>query len=106
MRLDPYAAAGRAHLLGRALYIARSYEDAIEAFKQVRVPSFSHHAEIAACYAQLGSDEKASLHAGKVLSLKPDFSIADHVQGLPFKESRDRDQYRDGLRKAGLPERA
>ncbi len=106
MRLDPYAAAGRAHLLGRALYIARSYEDAIEAFKQVRVPSYSHHAEIAACYAQLGSDEKASLHAGKVLSLKPDFSIADHVQGLPFKESRDRDQYRDGLRKAGLPERA
>ena len=106
MRLDPYAAAGRAHLLGRALYIARSYEDAIEAFKQVRVPSFSHHAEIAACYAQLGSDEKASLHAGKVLSLKPDYSIADHVQGLPFKESRDRDQYRDGLRKAGLPERA
>jgi adenylate cyclase len=106
MRLDPYNAAGRAHLLGRALYIARSYEDAIEAFKQVRVPSFSHHAEIAACYAQLGSDEKASLHAGKVLSLKPNFSIADHVQGLPFKESRNRNQYRDGLRKAGLPERA
>ena len=106
MRLDPYNAAGRAHLLGRALYIARSYEDAIEAFKQVRLPSFSHHAEIAACYAQLGSDENTSKHVGKVLSLKPDFSIADHVQGLPFKESRDRDQYRDGLRKAGLPERA
>jgi len=106
MRLDPYNAAGRAHLLGRALYVARSYEDAIEAFRLVRAPSFKHHAEIAACHAQLGSDEKASLHAGKVLSLKPDFSIADHVQGLPFKESRDRDQYRDGLRKAGLPERA
>jgi adenylate cyclase len=106
MRLDPYNAAGRAHLLGRALYVAHSYADVIEAFKQVRVPSFSHHAVIAACHAQLGADEKASLHAGKVLSLKPDFSIADHVQGLPFKESRDRDQYRDGLRKAGLPERA
>ena len=104
IRLDPYDAAGRAHLLGRASHIARSYEDAIEAFKQVRVPSFSHHAVIAACHAQLGSYEKASLHAGKVLSLKPDFSIADHVQGLPFKESRDRDQYRDGLCKAGLPE--
>ncbi len=103
MRLDPYNAAGRAHLLGRALYMARNYEDAIEAFKQVRVPSSSQHAEIAACYAQLGLDEKASQHAGKVLSLNPDFSIADHVQGLPFKESRDRDQYRDGLRIAGLP---
>ena len=70
------------------------------------MPSFSHHAVIAVCYAQLGSDEKANLHAGKVLRLKSDFAIADHVQGLPFKESRDRDQYRDGLRKAGLPERA
>ncbi len=106
MRLDPYNAAGRAHLLGRALYISGSYEDAIEAFKQVRVLRFSHHAEIAACYAQLGSDEKAGQHAGNVLSLKPDFSIADHVKGLPFKESRDRDRYRDGLRKAGLPEGA
>jgi len=104
MRLDPYDAAGRAHLLGRALYVARRYADAIEAFKQVRVPRYGHHAEIAGCYAQLGSDEKARLHAGEVLRLKPDFSIADHVQGLPFKESRDREHYRDGLRKAGLPE--
>ena len=104
MRLDPYNAAGRAHLLGRALYVARSYADAIEAFRQVRAPSFKHHAEIAACHAQLGSDEKARQHADEVLRLKPDFSIADHVQGLPFKEPRDRDQYRDGLAKAGLPE--
>ncbi len=104
MRLDPYAAAGRAHLLGRALYIARQYADAIEAFKQVGTHRYGHHAEIAGCHAQLGSDDKASLHAGEVVRLKPDFSIADHVQGLPFKESRDREHYRDGLRKAGLPE--
>ena len=103
MRLDPYDAAGRAHLLGRALYVARRYADSIEAFKQVRVPRYGHHAEIAGCYAQLGSDEEARLHAGEVLRLKPDFSITDHVQGLPFKESRDREHYRDGLCKAGLP---
>jgi adenylate cyclase len=104
MRLDPYSAAGRAHLLGRALYLAGSYADAIEAFKQVRAPSFKHHAEIAACHAQLGSDEKARQHADEVRRLKPDFSIADHERGLPFKEPGDRDQYRDGLAKAGLPE--
>lgn len=68
------------------------------------MPNYSQHAVIAACYAQLGSDKKASLHAGKLLSLRPNFSIADHVQGLSFKESHDRDQYRDGLRKAGPPE--
>ncbi len=50
MRLDPYDAAGRAHLLGRALYVARYYVDAIEAFKQVSVLRYGHLAEIAACY--------------------------------------------------------
>lgn len=104
MRLDPYDAAGRAHLLGRALFVARRYADAIEAFKQVRVPRHGHHAEIAACYAQLGSDQKARLHVGEVLRLKPDFSVADHMRGLPFKERQDREHYRDGLCKAGLPE--
>jgi adenylate cyclase len=104
LRLDPYSAAGRAHLLGRALFVAQSYAEAIEAFKQVRAPRHGHHAEIAACHAQLGSDDKARFHAAEVVRLQPDFSIADHVQGLPFKESRDREHYRDGLRKAGLPE--
>ncbi|WP_419904984.1 adenylate/guanylate cyclase domain-containing protein [Kiloniella sp.] len=106
MRLDPYAAAGRAHLLGRAHYVAKNYAEAIEAFKQVPAPSFRHHAEIAACYAQLGSDTKAGQHSDKVLSLKPDFTIADHVQSLPFIETSDREHYRDSLRKAKLPEDA
>jgi Tfp pilus assembly protein PilF len=33
MRLDSYNAAGRAHLLGRALHVVRSFADAIEAFR-------------------------------------------------------------------------
>ena len=103
MRLDPYDAAKKAHLLGRALYVARCFEDAIEAFEKVRVPRYNHHAEIAACYAQLELDEKARQHAGKVLRLKPDFSIAKFLQSLPFKESGDREHHRGGLRKAGLP---
>ena len=68
------------------------------------MPRYGHHAEIAACYAQLGSEEEVRLHAAEVLRLKPDFSIADHVQGLPFKESLDRERYGEGLFKAGLPE--
>jgi len=104
MRLDPYNAAGRAHLLGLALYVAGNLADAIEAFRQVHTPSFKHHAEIAACHAQLGSDEKTSLHVAEVLRLKPGFSITNHVQGLPFKEQRDRNRYREGLAMAGLPE--
>ena len=104
MRLDPYESSGRVHLLGRALHVAGLYLDAIEAFSQVRVLRYAHHAEIAACYAQLKSDEKAKLHAEEVLRLKPDFSISDYLQVLPFRESRDREHHREGLGKAGLPE--
>ena len=87
MRLDPYEAPGRAHLLGRALYVAQIYADAIEAFKKARVLRYGQHAEIAACYAQLGSDKDAKLHVEEVLRLKPDFSTVDYVDALPFKES-------------------
>jgi adenylate cyclase len=104
MRLDPYNAAGRAHLLGRALYLSGNYMEAIEAFRQIRAPSFKHHAEIAACHALFGSDEKARQHAAEVLRLQPNFTIAGHMESLPFKEASDRETYREGLIKAGLPE--
>ena len=104
MRLDPYEAPGRAHLLGRALYVARDYAAAIEAFEQIRVWRYGHHAEIAACYAQLESNEQARSHTREVLRLKPDFCIADFLQRLPFKESKDHEHHREGLCKAGLPE--
>ncbi len=104
MRLDPYEASGRAHLLGRALYVARLYADAIKAFSKVRVLRYGHHAEIASCHAQLGSEEKAKLHAAEVLRLKPDFSVIEFMQSLPFQENRDREHHREGLCKADLPE--
>ena len=103
MRLDPYAAAGRAHLLGRALYLAGRYDDAIAAYRHVRAPNFGHHAETAACCAQLGLVDQARRHVEKVLSLKPDFSADSHAQGLPFKQDHDRERYCRGLRDAGLP---
>ena len=104
MRLDPYEASGRAHLLGRALYVARHYADAIKAFSKVRILRYSHHAEIAASHAQLESEKKAKSHAAEVLRLKPNFSVIEFLQCLPFKESRDREHHREGLLKAGLSE--
>ena len=55
-------------------------------------------------WQQLGSEEKAKLHAAEVLRLTPDFSVIEFLQCLPFQESRDREHHREGLRKAGLPE--
>ena len=104
MRLDPYEASGRAHLLGRALYVARLYADAIKAFSKVRVLRYGHHAEIASCPAQLASEQNAKKHAAEGLRLKPDFTVIEFMQSLPFQENRDREHHREGLCKADLPE--
>jgi len=104
MRLDPYDAGGRAHLLGRALHVAGRYDEAIEAFEQVRKLRYGHHAELAACHAQMGKDKEARLHASEVVRLKPDFSVTEHVESMPFRRDEDREHHTDGLCKAGLPE--
>ncbi len=36
--------------------------------------------------------------------LAPDFSVAEFVNGLPYKNETDREHHRLALRKAGLPE--
>ena len=104
MRLDPYEAGGRAHLLGRALHVAGRYDEAIVAFEQVRKLRYGHHAELAACHAQMGKDKEARLHASEVVRLKPDFSVTEHVESMPFRRDEDREHHTDGLCKAGLPE--
>ncbi len=104
MRLDPLGANSFAHLLGRALRADRRYADAITAYKQVAVPRYQHHAELAACYAELGSDIDAEWQTAETLRLKPDFSIESYLANLSYKEAADREHLRDSLRKAGLPE--
>ena len=45
----------------------------------------------------------AAAHTREVLSHEPAFSIDAHLQTLHYREQIDRDHYRDGLIKAGLP---
>ena len=103
VRLDPHAAHTRAHLLGRALFGARQYAEALDAFRQIRSPRVGHLALMAACAAQLGRDAEARERAAAALALKPDFGIESFVQGLYYREASDRDHLEDALRKAGLP---
>jgi adenylate cyclase len=102
-RLDPYGAHARAHLLGRALYGARRYAEALEAFRQIRSPRYNHLAFMAACSAQLGRDAEARELAAATLALKPDFGVELFVNELFYREASDRSHLEEGLRKAGLP---
>jgi len=104
MRLDPHGAPARAHLLGRALFGARRYAEALEAFRRIRAPRHGHLAFMAACAAQLGRDDEARERVAAALALKPDLTIKRFVEGLFYRDASDREHLAAGLRKAGLPE--
>ena len=103
MQLDPYDADAWAHLLGRALFGARRYEEAIRAFKRIPRPSYGHHAFQAAAYGLLDLEEEAKGEAAQVLAMKPDFTAKSFTNTLFYKEQSDRENLMNGLHKAGLP---
>jgi len=102
--LDPHGTHTRAHLLGRALFGSRRYAEALEAYKQIGAPRYSHLAFLAACYAQLGRDAEAREQTAAVLKLEPDFGIKRFVRALAYREMNDRNHLEEALRKAGLPD--
>jgi adenylate cyclase len=104
MRLDPLGATSFSHLLGRALLGERRYAEAIKSYRQISAPRYQHHADMAACHAQMNDTSNAERKAAETLRLNPDFSIEGYISTLPYEKSADRDHLREGLSKAGLPE--
>jgi adenylate cyclase len=104
MDLDPYGADSRAHLLGRALFSAHKYADAIAAFRRIPRPRPDHFADIAACCAQLELEKEAGTHVAKLLELNPEFTVKQFVERRALKEPEDQSHLRAALLKAGLPE--
>jgi adenylate cyclase len=104
MQLDPHEAHIWAHLLGRALFGAGRYAEAIKAFRRVPTMRYAHHAYIAACRAQLGDAAGAEAERLSVLRLKPDFRAGEFCRTLFFADERHCAQVREAMTKAGLPE--
>jgi TolB-like protein len=102
MRLNPYHPEWYWLNLGSALYSARKYADAAEAFGRVTRPGYWALSRLAGCHAQLGRMKEASEAAAEALRLRPDFSLAKlRLRELSPPEA---DHLKDGMRKAGLPE--
>jgi adenylate cyclase len=104
MRLNPYHPERYWNHLGRAQYTARAYADAIESVSRIAKPDYSHHALLAASSSQLGNKTAATAHAREVTTLDPGFTINKLLTTLHYKHATDREHYREGLVKAGLPE--
>jgi adenylate cyclase len=104
MRLNPFHPERFWSHLGRAYFVARRYEEAIDAFKRIARPDIGQKSFIAACHGALDREDKAKTMADEVIEMEPKFSSSDFVEALPYRDEPDRPHHRDALIKAGLPE--
>jgi len=102
MRLNPHHPERFWNHLGRAKFVARRYSEAIEAFRHMATPDYTHHAFLAAAHAQAGADELAAHHAREVRRDEPGFSVQAYLATLHYKRDEDREHHREALLKAGL----
>ena len=103
MRLNPQHPEWYERGLGVAAYTARHYEDAIAALNKVKEHVRISRAYLAASYAQLNLIAEATAEMDETLKLDPDATVESIISLQPYRNSADRDHFRDGLRKAGLP---
>jgi len=106
MRLNPYHPERFWNHLGRAYYCAEKYAEATDAFSRITRPDHTHHAFLAATFAQMGNAVAAAAHASEVLKRAPEFSVESYLATLHYKQETDRRRHEDGLVKAGLPRRS
>jgi adenylate cyclase len=103
MRLNPYHPERFRSHLGRACYCAEKYAEAVEAFSRITRPDYTHHAFLAATFAQMGNAVAAAAHAAETLKREPKFSVAVYLATQHYKREVDRQRHETGLLKAGLP---
>ena len=103
MRLNPYHPERFWNHLGRACYCAEKYAEAAEAFSRITRPDHTHHAFLAATFAQMGNTVAAAAHAAEVLKREPKFSVAAYLATQHYKLKVDRQRHEAGLLMAGLP---
>jgi adenylate cyclase len=103
MRLNPYHPERFWSHLGRACYCAEKYAEAAEAFSRITRPDYTHHAFLAATFAQMGNEVAAAAHAAEVLKREPKFSVAVYLTTQHYKRDVDRLRHEAGLLSAGLP---
>ena len=103
-RLNPYHLDWYDQGLGIALYFAHKYEEAVAVLNKVENHVIDTRATLAASYAQLDRFEEAREQASIALEMVPEFSINWWIEKSAFVDSTDADHFREGLRKASLPE--
>jgi len=103
MRLNPHHPERFWSHLGRAFFVARRYDDAVESFRHISKPDQFHHALLAACHAMTGNADRARVSAGATLAIDPSFRIGTYRGTLHYLHDADLQHHLDALDRAGLP---
>jgi adenylate cyclase len=103
MRLNPYHPERFWNHLGRACFCAEKYAEAAEAFARITRPDHTHHAFLAAIFAQMGDGVAAAAHTAEVVKREPGFAVAAYLATQHYKREVDRKRHEAGLLRAGLP---
>ena len=104
MRLNPYYPDWYLWYMADAYNALGQAEEVIATVQRMHDPAEGRRL-LAANYAHLGMLQEARAHASEVLRLHPGFTISSWAQRPPYKDRIILENYMEGLRKAGLPER-
>jgi adenylate cyclase len=106
LRQDPFPPPIYLSYLGNAYYMTGQYDAAYETLRRGRERMPDYRAMtvwLAAAAAHSGREAEASQAAHRVLTMAPNFTIADWLRHIQFGRQADADRLAEGLRKAGLP---
>jgi tetratricopeptide (TPR) repeat protein len=109
MRLDPFYPAIYLVSYGRALLMAKRYEEALGAYKELlnraqkgEFTPFIAHLGLCAAYAETGNVEEAKIHLSEILKINPNFSLEKARKMARYRYPQHSEQWLGSLRKAGL----
>jgi adenylate cyclase len=107
MPLDPDSMYHNLMHLADGQRLLGQYEEAIGNFKksvELRPNFVPGYVWLASTYGNLGRQVEAEVAAAEVLQLSPDFSISGYGRKVPYRDEAVLEEFRQGLRVAGLPE--
>ncbi len=102
-QLNPHPPPHYHWLLSFILYAARRYDEIMDVQRRDHPQAIGFQRNLAAALAQLGRIEDAKIVAKDFLALVPQFSMANWLNTLPFREAVDAEHFAEGYRKAGFP---
>jgi adenylate cyclase len=104
MRVNPHKSDWYCSHMGFALYTARRYAEALDAYQRITTPTYVDEAITAACLAGLKRTRETGTHARATLAGRPEFTVEWFASTVPYKHEDDLGHLIAGLHKAGLPE--